>query len=133
MGIVIGLAVSGAVFRALENDELITKFAAKGNGLSGGEKDTIRQLLSGSDSARQQLTHLASSARAVVDGIVDDAFVHGQRGVMILGVIVCMVGAWTALWGRKRVASEGRIHRVAHGFTLAHWRHQGSEPTASTS
>ena len=129
MGIVIGLALSGAVFRGLENDELISKFSAKGNGLSGGEKDTIRGLLSGSNAARSELTHLSSSARHVVDQIVDTAFVNGQRGVMILGVVVCALGVWTALWGRKRVKSEGRVHRVGHGMTLAHWRHEQPAPS----
>lgn len=130
MGIVIGLAVSGAVFRGLENDELISKFSPKGNALSGGDKDTIRGLLSGSNAARSELTHLSTSARHVVDQIVDTAFVNGQRGVMILGVIVCALGVWTALWGRKRVKTEGRIHRVAHGMNLAHWRHEQPAPSS---
>ncbi|HEY8215612.1 MAG TPA: MFS transporter [Acidimicrobiia bacterium] len=131
MGIVIGLAVSGALFRGLENDELITKFSTRGNGFTGSEKDTIRQLLSGSDAARHQLADLAKAARGAVDAVVDAAFVRGQRGVMILGVIVCVLGAWTALWGRQKVRSEGRVHRVAHGFTLAHWRHEPTAPTPS--
>jgi EmrB/QacA subfamily drug resistance transporter len=128
MGIVIGLAVSGAVFRALENDELISKFSHKGNGLDSDEKQTIRELLSGSDAARHSLAELSRSVRHVVDTIVDDAFIRGQRGVMILGVVVCALGVWTALWGRRKVASEGRVHRRSHGFTLAHWR---PEPATS--
>jgi EmrB/QacA subfamily drug resistance transporter len=133
MGIVVGLAVSGALFRGLENDELITQFSARGNGLTGDEKDTIRGLLSGSDSARHELARLAGAARTVVDEIADAAFVRGQRGVMILGVIVCALGAWTALWGRQKLRAEGRVHRMAHGFTLAHWRHQPAGGTTSAS
>jgi hypothetical protein len=133
MGIVVGLAVSGALFRGLENDELITQFSARGNALSGSEKDTIRGLLSGSDTARHELARLAGAARTVVDEIADAAFVRGQRGVMILGVIVCALGAWTALWGRQKVRAEGRVHRVAHGLTLAHWRHQPTGGTTSAS
>jgi EmrB/QacA subfamily drug resistance transporter len=123
MGIVIGLAISGALFRGLENDELVSRFAAKGATLSGNEKDTVRGLLSGSDAARHTLADLSGSARRVVDEIVDAAFIKGQRGVMILGVVVCLLGVWTALWGRSMAKTEGRIHRMAHGFTLAHWRH----------
>ena len=123
MGIVIGLALSGAVFRMLENDELTSKLASEGRGLTASDEETIRGLLSGSDAARQQLAQLATSTRDVVDEIVDSAFVLGQRGVMILGVIVCALGAWTALWGRRRTAAEQPVHRVGHGFTLAHWRH----------
>jgi hypothetical protein len=70
--------------------------------------------------------------RGVVDDFVDAAFVRGQRGVMILGVVVCLIGVWTALWGREKVRSDGRIHRVAHGFTLAQWHHRPAEPTSSS-
>jgi EmrB/QacA subfamily drug resistance transporter len=121
MGIVIGLAVSGAVFRGLENDEMFSRFSAAGATLTGSERDTVRGLLSGSDAARDQLAKLAPAAKDAVDSIVDAAFVRGQRGVMILGVVVCLVGVWTALWGRTRTAKprEKRFHRVAHGFSHA--------------
>lgn len=124
MGIVIGLAVSGAVFRGLENDEMFTRFAQAGATLTGAEKGTVRGLLSGSDAARAQLAKLAPTAKDAVDGIVDAAFVRGQRGVMVLGVILSGIGVWTALWGRARVAStrEQHHHRVAHGFSHAHYR-----------
>jgi hypothetical protein len=128
MGIVIGLALSGAVFRILENNELTSKLASEGRGLTAGDEETIRGLLSGSDAARQQLAQLTASTRDVVDDIVDAAFVLGQRGVMILGVIVCALGAWTALWGRRRAPSEARTHRIAHGFSPAHWRHPAGTP-----
>jgi EmrB/QacA subfamily drug resistance transporter len=130
MGIVIGLAISGAVFRGLENDEIISRFAAKGATLTGNEEGTVRGLLSGSQAARNQLRELAPSAKGVVDGIVDAAFVKGQRGVMLLGLVVCLVGVWAALWGRAKATSDGRAHRVGHGFTLAHWR-PTSHPTGT--
>ncbi len=126
MGIVIGLAISGAVFRGLENDEIISRFASKGAHLSSGDQDTVRGLLSGSQAARQQLRDLAPAAKSVVDQIVDAAFVKGQRGVMLLGLVVCLVGVWAALWGRSKAKAEGRVHRVGHGFTLAHWRPSSS-------
>jgi EmrB/QacA subfamily drug resistance transporter len=122
MGIVIGLAISGAVFRALENDEIVSKFRAKGTSIGNADEETVRGLLSGSQAARHQLRELSSSARTVVDQIVDAAFVKGQRGVMLLGLVVCLLGVWAALWGRTKARSEGRVHRVGHGFTLAHWR-----------
>ncbi|MEX2255484.1 MAG: MFS transporter [Acidimicrobiia bacterium] len=127
MGIVIGLALSGALFRSLENDEIVSRFRAKGNALTGTEKDTARELLSGSDQARQVLGRLSGAARGVVGQIVDAAFVKGQRGVMILGFVVCLLGVWTALWGRTKVRTEGRVHRMAHGFTPAHWRHEPAD------
>lgn len=132
MGIVIGLAISGAVFRGLENDEIISRFAAKGARFTGNEQDTVRGLLSGSQGARHQLRELAPQAKSIVDEIVDAAFVRGQRGVMILGVVVCLIGVWAARWGRSKVKSDGRIHRVAHGFTLAHWRPTPADSAASS-
>jgi hypothetical protein len=124
MGIVIGLAISGALFRGLENDEMFSRFAAAGETLTGSEKETVRGLLSGSEAARTQLGKLAPTAKDAVDSIVDAAFVRGQRGVMVLGVVLCGIGVWTALWGRARVARtrEKRAHRVAHGFSHAHYQ-----------
>ena len=87
---------------------MFSRFAAAGETLTGSEKDTVRGLLSGSDAARTQLGKLAPTAKDAVDGIVDAAFVRGQRGVMVLGVVLCGIGVWTALWGRGRVASTRR-------------------------
>lgn len=131
MGIVIGLAISGGVFRALENDEIITKFGAAGEHLIGSEKSTVRGMLSGSQAARHELAKLAPTAKNMVDEIVDAAFVKGQRGVMILGVVVCVIGVFTALWGRSTATTEGPVHRAAHGFSHAHWRVPA--PTKSSS
>jgi len=129
MGIVIGLAISCAVFRGLENDAMFTRFAAAGETLTGAEKDTVRGLLSGSDGARTQLGKLAPAARDAVDHIVDAAFVRGQRGVMVLGILLCCLGVWTALWGRARVtnARASRYHRVGHGFSHAHYQIEPTE------
>ncbi len=130
MGIVIGLALSVALFRGLENHEVIRR-VDQANGpapVTATQKSDIRSLLSGSQDARQELAKLAAPGQAQVTSIVNDSFAKGLQGVMWLGAGLSFVGVWPALWGRRRARAEGRIHRLAHGFSPAHWRHQ---PTAA--
>ena len=125
MGIVVGIAISVALFRGLENQSVING-VDRANGpapVTSAERTTIRGLLSGSTGARRQLARLASPGQGQVTSIVDDAFEKGLTGVMLLGAGLSFFGIWPALWGRRRAPAEARIHRVAHGFTLAHWRH----------
>jgi hypothetical protein len=130
MGIVVGLALSVALFRGLENHEVITR-VDQANGpapVTATQRADIKSLLSGSQDARQELAKLAAPGQAQVTSIVNDAFTKGLQGVMWLGAGLSFFGVWPALWGRRRVRTEGRIHRLAHGFTPAHWRHG---PTAA--
>lgn len=124
MGIVIGLALSVALFRGLENRSVIDGID-RANGpapVTAQQKRDIRDLLSGSSDARAELRTLAQPGQDQVTSIVDDAFAQGLKGVMLLGAGLSFLGAWPALWGRRRVRSEGRVHRLAHGFVPAHWR-----------
>lgn len=109
MGIIVGLALSGALFKALENDALVSSFQKAANRtLSGGDKAEIRGLLSGSDAAIHQLATLAPQLRNQVEGIVNKAFVHGLRGVMILSIAACILSIPAAMWGRKK--ADARQH-----------------------
>jgi EmrB/QacA subfamily drug resistance transporter len=121
MGIIVGLALSGAVFKSVENHSLFSSFeTASGKALSSADKAEIRGLLSGSDAAIHKLTTLAPQLRNQVEAIVNKAFVHGLHAVMILSIIVCALSVPAALWGRAK-ANKG-THRLAH---LAHplWPH----------
>jgi EmrB/QacA subfamily drug resistance transporter len=119
MGIVIGLAISGALFKSFENRQLFSDFhAAVGRTLTSSDKSEIRGLLSGSDEARHRLTQLAHHTQGLLDRIVDQAFVHGLQAVMILSVVLCALSVWPALWGRTvRAGREGRHPEFAH----PHW------------
>ena len=126
MGIVVGLALSVALFRGLENRSVINGID-RANGpapVTSADRQAIRGLLSGSTNARAELRRLASPGQSQVTSIVDDSFTKGLEGVMLLGAGLSFFGIWPALWGRRRVRAEGRIHRLAHGFSPAHWRHQ---------
>jgi len=121
MGIIVGLALSGALFKAFENDSLVSSFeTASGKALSSADKAEIRGLLSGSDAAIHKLATLAPQLKNEVEAIVNKAFVHGLHAVMILSIVVCALSIPAALWGRA-TAKKG-THRLPH---LAHplWPH----------
>jgi len=124
MGIVIGLALSGALFKSFENRQLFSDFHSHtGRVLTGANRSEIRGLLSGSDEARHRLAELGHHTRAVIDRIVDQAFVHGLRAVMVLSVVLCAVAVWPALWGRTaRAGREGAHPTLAHPHWALTWR-----------
>ena len=124
MGIVIGLAISGALFKAFENHQLFDDFGDRvARPLSSSNKAEIRGLLSGSDEAHTRLRQLAGGTRHLVDRIVDEAFVHGLRAVMVLSVVLCAVAVGPALWGRSvRAGREGRHPTFAHPHWALPWR-----------
>jgi EmrB/QacA subfamily drug resistance transporter len=126
MGIIVGLAISGALFKALENDALVSNFQAAANRtLSSDNKAEIRGLLSGSDASIHKLTTLAPQLRSQVEGIVNQAFVHGLRGVMILSVAACLVSIPAALWGREKADATRHLpHHLTHPLWPHLWRRQ---------
>jgi MFS family permease len=129
MGIVVGLAISGALFKALENRKLFDAFSGT-RSLSHGEKGEIRGLVSGSDQAVNRLHTFAGGARSAIEDIVDHAFVTGLRGVMILSTVLCVVCVWPALWGRTQPApaTEGEHPSVAHPLWAHLWRRRRVPP-----
>ena len=129
MGIVIGLALSVALFRGFENRSVITE-ADRANGpvpVTAHQRGVIRDVLSGSEAARAEVKAMQVPDQSVVNSIVDDSFAKGFHAVMLLGAGLSFLSVWPALWGRRRV--PGRLHRRAHGFSSAHWRLH-PEPTS---
>ena len=125
MGIIVGLALSGALFKALENDALVSSFEKAANrSLTSGDKSEIRALLSGSDAAVHKLATLAPSLHTQVEDIVNGAFVHGLRGVMFLSVAACIVSIPAALWGRKRADATRRLTHLAHPLWPHLWKRE---------
>jgi MFS family permease len=97
-GIIFGVAVTGALFKALENAKLLDLFDAAGAGLSAADRDEVRGLLSGADAAQAKLATLTPAAADQIREIVDQAFVHALNGAMwlcasaaVIGVALCFV------------------------------------------
>jgi len=123
MGIVVGLAISGALFKGLENNKVFDAFSGS-RSLSSGEKGEIRGLVSGSDQAVNRLHTFSGGTRGAIEHIVDHAFVNGLRGVMILSTVLCFFCVWPALWGRTKPApaAVGEHPAVAHPLWSHLWR-----------
>jgi EmrB/QacA subfamily drug resistance transporter len=134
MGIVVGLALSGALFKSFENRQLFSDFhAATGRLLSSSNRSEVRGLLSGSDEARQRLAQLGHHSQSIIDKVVDQAFVHGLRAVMVLSLVLCALAIWPALWGRTVPAGrEGRHPRFAHPHWALTWRRTRRPEVATT-
>ncbi len=131
MGIVIGLALSGSLFSSLENRELLTQVHA--HGATAAEQSDVRGLLSGSAAAEQHVKTLTGATRTLVEQMTDVAFTHALRYVMLLGVLLCAVCIWPALWGRRGPVPEGEHPKTAHPLWASLWRrHERRVPAGST-
>jgi hypothetical protein len=97
MGAVFGVAVTGVLFKAMENDKLAELLAASGGKLGASDRAEIRGLLSGSDAAEDKLSHLTPTVAEQIDRVVRDAFVYAFDGAMLLCMAVSLVGVLAAL------------------------------------
>jgi EmrB/QacA subfamily drug resistance transporter len=96
VGAVFGVAVTGALFKAMENSKLAELLAAAGARLSASDRAEMRGLLSGSAAAENKLSRLAPGVADEVDRVVRDAFVHAFDGAMVLCLAVSLVGILAA-------------------------------------
>jgi hypothetical protein len=95
LGAVFGLAATGALFEALENNRLFGLLTTAGAGLDASDRTEVRGLLSGSEAAETKLAKLAPEAAEQVERVVREEFVFVLDGAMLL----CMVGCpWRAFW-----------------------------------
>ena len=92
LGAVFGVAVTGALFKTMENGRLAELLAASGANLDASDRAEIRGLLSGSAAAEQKLSQLAPSAAEGIERVVREAFVHALDGAMLLCMVVSIAG-----------------------------------------
>jgi predicted MFS family arabinose efflux permease len=107
-----GVAVAGALFKALENGRLAELLAAAGASLDASERAEIRRLLSGSAAAEAELARLAPSVAGQVDRVVREAFVYALDGAMLLCMFVSVAGVLAAFLVAERVSRSEQP--VAH-------------------
>ncbi len=96
VGAVLGVAVTGALFKAMENARLAGLLSASGSDIDASERAEIKGLLSGSAAAEDRLTHLAPGVADQVDRVVREAFVHAFDGAMVLCLAVSLTGVLAA-------------------------------------
>ena len=106
LGAVFGVAMVGALFKALENAKLAELLAAAGASLDASERTEIKGLLSGSDAAEDKLSQLAPSVAEGLERVVREAFVYALDGTMLLCMAVSVMGALAALLVSERTASS---------------------------
>jgi hypothetical protein len=96
LGAVFGIAVTGALFKVMENAKLAELLTASGANLDASDRAEIRGLLSGSDAAENKLTRIAPNVADEIERLVREAFVHAFDGAMLLCVAVSLVGVIAA-------------------------------------
>jgi hypothetical protein len=92
VGVVFGVAVPGALFKALENNKLAELLTAAGARLDASDRAEIRGLLSGSEAAETKARQLAPAVADQVERVVREAFVYAFDGAMMLCTLVAMAG-----------------------------------------
>jgi hypothetical protein len=116
LGAVFGLAATGALFEALENNRLFGLLATAGADLDASDRTEVRGLLSGSEAAETKLAKLAPEAAEQVERVVREEFVFALDGAMLL----CMVGCpwwsfWRPYWWLERHLDPRRPANLALG------------------
>jgi hypothetical protein len=92
LGVVFGVAVSGALFKALENSKLAELLAAAGARLDASNRAEIRGRLLGSEAAERKVAELAPAVADQVEQVVREAFVYAFDGAMVLCTLVSVAG-----------------------------------------
>lgn len=88
----VGVAITAPFFRNWENIQLGHMLELAGQRISADDQADIKNILSGSDIARDALRGLAPKIADRVDFVVDQAFMHGLRNVMFLSLAVSVLG-----------------------------------------
>src|SRR5262249_53996434 len=91
------VAITGALFKALENARLDELLSSAGVTLTGSEQAEVHGLLSGSDAALAKLSEFGAPIVDRLDSIVRELFVSGLRGGMLLNLGLSIVGVLVAL------------------------------------
>ena len=93
----IGLAVVGAAFQTLEQDELAAELGSGGIRLDDKQRDQLDGLLAGSESARDAISNDSASTIATIEEAGRDVFSYalGNALWVLVGVMaVCTVLTW---------------------------------------
>lgn len=106
LGAVFGIAVTGALFKTLENEKLTELLVGAGAALDSSDRREIKGLLSGSDAAEATLKRLAPEVESEIVRIVHETFVSAFGRAMLLCAAVAMLGVLTAHFIIETTQSE---------------------------
>ncbi|MFO0998687.1 MAG: MFS transporter [Alphaproteobacteria bacterium] len=108
LGLVMGVAVTGALFNGLEQAKLEQDMTAAGVNFSAMDKVEIRGLLSGTHDAKERLSALAPDLANRMEAIVGDAFVHALTISMVVSCLVTMAGVGACFLVRAPAPKRGQ-------------------------
>jgi hypothetical protein len=109
MGAVFGVAVTGALFKALENGRLAELLTAAGAVLNSSDRAEIRGLLSRSEAAEAKLTQLVPFVADEIERVVREAFVYALDGAMLLCALVAIGGVLASLLVAKGAQTSEKV------------------------
>ena len=102
IGLTLGVAVTGTLFKGLENSKLIELLTNVGANLTSGERSEVKGLLSGSDAAQAKLTTLAPEVSHRIEAVVRETFLYALDGAMILCLALSLLGVAAAILIKRR-------------------------------
>src|SRR5215211_1282359 len=108
VGAVFGVAVTGALFKARENNKRAELLEASGVRLDASDRAEIRGLLSGSEAAEKKAAELAPGVADQVERVVREAFVYAFDGAMLLCMAVSVDGVLSALLVASKIPQPQR-------------------------
>ena len=101
LGLVLGVAATGALFKILETGRLRGLLEAAGATLTDANRAEIRGLLSGAHGAREKLAAIAPALAEQMEGIVGEAFVYALVGGLGLTVVLSLAGVASSFLVRR--------------------------------
>jgi EmrB/QacA subfamily drug resistance transporter len=102
IGAMFGVAVSGALFEALQNDHTVTDAAKAGIAISNETASTLGGLLAQTPSATKLLDTFPQGQHATLTAAVHDGFLSALSTTMLLSVGVVLVGLALSAWLIRR-------------------------------
>jgi MFS family permease len=101
LGLVLGVAATGALFKILETARLRSLLESAGTTLTDASQAEIRGLLSGAHGAKEKLSSIAPALAERMEGIVGEAFVYALVGGLGLTVVLALAGVASSFLVRR--------------------------------
>ena len=101
VGSALGLAITGAVFKVVEEDRLDQELTDQVPALTAAQREEVEGLLSGSPQAAAELSELGADAAARVEDVVQAVFIPSLSAAMAALAITVGIGSLAAFLYRE--------------------------------